>query len=52
MNRTPLPYGETVLTSRRGTTGHQTNPWAMIDDGGADEVNGAVWSCALAWSGS
>ncbi|KJK38885.1 alpha-galactosidase [Streptomyces variegatus] len=52
LNRTPLPYGETVLTSRRGTTGHQANPWAMIDDGGADEVHGSVWSCALAWSGS
>ncbi|MDX3114692.1 alpha-galactosidase [Streptomyces scabiei] len=52
LNRTPLPYGETVLTSRRGTTGHQTNPWAMIDDGGSDEDHGAVWSCVLAWSGT
>ncbi|MER5430207.1 alpha-galactosidase [Streptomyces sp. NPDC002588] len=52
LNRTPLPYGELLLTSRRGTTGHQANPWAMIDDGRTSEDHGAVWSCALAWSGS
>ena len=52
LNRTPLPYGELVLTSRRGTTGHQANPWAMVDDGRTGEDHGAVWSCALAWSGS
>ncbi|WNM33185.1 glycoside hydrolase family 36 N-terminal domain-containing protein [Streptomyces sp. Li-HN-5-11] len=50
--RTPLPYGETVTTSRRGTISHQANPWAVIDDGHATEDDGAVWSCALAWSGS
>ncbi|MFK0110701.1 alpha-galactosidase [Streptomyces sp. NPDC091217] len=52
LNRTSLPYGELLLTSRRGTTGHQANPWAMIDDGRADEEHGAVWSCSLAWSGT
>ncbi|MFJ8107916.1 alpha-galactosidase [Streptomyces sp. NPDC096132] len=52
LHRTALPYGELMLTSRRGTTGHQANPWAMIDDGRTDEEHGAVWSCALAWSGS
>ncbi|MET9084856.1 alpha-galactosidase [Streptomyces sp. NPDC004237] len=51
LTRTPLPYGETVTTSRRGITGHQANPWAMIDDGSATEEHGPVWSCALAWSG-
>jgi alpha-galactosidase len=43
---TPVPYGETVFTSRRGTSSHQANPWLMVTDG--DEV----WSGALAWSGS
>ncbi|MBP2708445.1 alpha-galactosidase [Microbispora sp. RL4-1S] len=51
-HRTELPYGETLLTSRRGVTSHQANPWAMIDDGSAGEEHGAVYSCALAWSGS
>ncbi len=52
LHRTGLPYGETVLTSRRGVTGHQANPWAMIDDGTATEEHGAVYGAALAWSGS
>ncbi|MFC8435448.1 glycoside hydrolase family 36 N-terminal domain-containing protein [Streptomyces sp. NPDC057253] len=52
LNRTPLSCGETVFISRRGTTGHQANPWAMIDDGRAGEDHGAVWCCALAWSGT
>lgn len=52
LHRGDLPYGETVLTSRRGITSHQANPWVMIDDGTAGEEHGAVYSCALAWSGS
>ncbi|MFG1711085.1 alpha-galactosidase [Nonomuraea sp. M3C6] len=52
LRREPLPYGETVLTSRRGTTGHQANPWLMLDAGAATEEHGEVWSAALAWSGS
>jgi alpha-galactosidase len=50
--RGDLPYGETVMTSRRGITSHQANPWVMIDDGAATEDHGAVYGCALAWSGS
>ncbi|MBG0818866.1 alpha-galactosidase [Planomonospora sp. ID82291] len=52
LRREALPYGETVLTSRRGTTGHQANPWVMLDGGQATEEHGEVWSAALAWSGS
>ena len=52
LSRTGLAYGETVLTSRRGVTGHQSNPWAMLDDGTATEDHGAVHSATLAWSGS
>ncbi|MFD0070591.1 glycoside hydrolase family 36 N-terminal domain-containing protein, partial [Streptomyces sp. NPDC127574] len=37
LRREPAPYGETVLTSRRGITSHHANPWAMLDDGKADE---------------
>ncbi|MCJ1676148.1 alpha-galactosidase [Streptomyces sp. APSN-46.1] len=52
LRRTPLPYAELVLTSRRGVTGHDTNPWVMLDAGDATEDTGEVWSSALAWSGS
>ncbi len=52
LHRGELAYGETVLTSRRGVTSHQANPWVMIDDGTATEEHGEVYSCALAWSGS
>src|SRR3954454_18190694 len=50
--REPLPVGETTLTSRRGVSSHQVNPWVMLDDGTATETSGEVWSTALAWSGS
>jgi alpha-galactosidase len=52
LTRTPLPPGETTVTSRRGTTRHQANPWLMVDPGDATEEHGEVWSTALAWSGS
>jgi alpha-galactosidase len=45
--------GETVLESKRGSTGHQNNPWFAIERGaGQDEDSGEVWFGALAWSGS
>jgi alpha-galactosidase len=45
--------GETVLESKRGSTGHQNNPWFAIGRGkSADEENGDIWFGALAWSGS
>jgi alpha-galactosidase len=52
LRRDLLPFGETVLTSRRGVTSHHANPWVMLDDGTAGEEHGRVWSTALAWSGS
>ena len=45
--------GQRVLESRRGSTGHQNNPWFAIERGaGTDEDSGDVWFGALAWSGS
>lgn len=44
--------GERVLESRRGSTGHQANPWFAIQAGEASEDHGEVWFGALAWSGS
>jgi alpha-galactosidase len=52
LRRTPMPVAETVFTSRRGLTSHHANPWLAVDDGTAEEERGAVWSTALAWSGS
>jgi alpha-galactosidase len=52
LRRGEIARGETVLTSRRGVTGHHANPSVMIDAGDAGEEQGEVWSAALAWSGS
>ncbi|MCC3761477.1 alpha-galactosidase [Glycomyces sp. TRM65418] len=52
LTRTALPFGETLIGSRRGMTGHQANPWAALDDGTASESHGRVWSAVLAWSGT
>jgi alpha-galactosidase len=47
-----LHPGERVLESRRGTTGHQANPWFALQAGEASEQQGEVWFGALAWSGN
>jgi alpha-galactosidase len=52
LRRDAVAWGETVLTSRRGITGHNANPWVMLDAGDADEDRGQVWTAALAWSGT
>jgi alpha-galactosidase len=45
--------GKIMLESRRGSTGHQNNPWFAIERGAAHSENaGEVWFGALAWSGS
>ncbi|MEU5595821.1 alpha-galactosidase [Streptomyces sp. NPDC020298] len=47
----PLTYGDKVIGSRRGHTGHQHLPWVALDTG-AGEEHGEVYGCALGWSGS
>jgi len=45
--------GKTILESRRGSTGDESNPWFAIARGNhPDEDNGDVWFGALGWSGS
>jgi alpha-galactosidase len=44
--------GARVIESRRGSTGHQANPWFAIQAGESNEDQGDVWFGALAWSGS
>jgi alpha-galactosidase len=53
LQKQAIRAGETVLQSRRGSTGHQNNPWFAIERGEhPDEESGDVWFGALAWSGS
>ncbi|HSZ17406.1 MAG TPA: alpha-galactosidase [Terracidiphilus sp.] len=52
LNQEPLLPGARVIESRRGSTGHQANPWFAIQAGKPDEDHGEVWFGALAWSGS
>jgi alpha-galactosidase len=52
LNQEQLRPGERIIESRRGTTGHQSNPWFAIQAGKPSENSGEVWFGALAWSGS
>jgi len=52
LTQEPVQPGERVIESRRGTTGHQANPWFAIQAGDPSEDHGEVWFGALAWSGS
>jgi len=45
-----LDPGARVIESRRGSTGHQANPWFAIQAGSHDENHGEVWFGALAWA--
>jgi alpha-galactosidase len=52
LTQEPVHPGARIIESRRGSTGHQANPWFAIQAGEASEDNGEVWFGALAWSGS
>ncbi len=61
LNQEPIHAGARVIESRRGSTGHQANPWFAISrtssqmvlaPGLSEEEYGEVWFGALAWSGS
>lgn len=49
----PIHEDRIELESRRGSTGHQNNPWFAIERGvQTDQDRGDVWFGALGWSGS
>jgi alpha-galactosidase len=52
LNQETVHPGARVIESRRGSTGHQANPWFALQSGEANEDQGEVWFGALAWSGS
>jgi alpha-galactosidase len=52
LNQETVHPGARVIESRRGSTGHQANPWFAIQAGEPNEEQGEVWFGALGWSGS
>ena len=53
LHTAPLQPGGQVIESRRGSTGHQANPWFSIGrEGRTTETAGPVWFGELGWSGS
>ena len=52
LTQEPMHPGARVIESRRGSTGHQANPWFAIQAGESNEDHGDVWFGALGWSGS
>ena len=52
LNTEAIHQGQRVLESRRGSTGHQLNPWFAIGAEDGSEEHGDTWFGALAWSGS
>ncbi|HEV7443002.1 MAG TPA: alpha-galactosidase [Steroidobacteraceae bacterium] len=52
LDHRPVLASQTVLESRRGSTGQQNNPWFALAPAGTSEDTGPVWFGALAWSGS
>src|SRR5882724_854644 len=52
LDHRPVLASQTVLESRRGSTGQQNNPWFALAPAGTSEDAGPVWFGALAWSGS
>jgi alpha-galactosidase len=52
LDHRPVLPSQTILESRRGSTGEQNNPWFALTPAGTSEDTGPVWFGALAWSGS
>jgi len=52
LDHRPVLPSQTVLESRRGSTGQQNNPWFALTHTDTSEDAGPVWFGALAWSGS
>ncbi len=50
--RTPAGEGEYRISSARGASGHEENPFLALCDRNADEFSGRVWALSLIYSGS
>ena len=50
--RRPAGEGEYRISSARGASGHEENPFLALCDRNADEFSGRVWAASLVYSGS
>ena len=50
--RLPAGQGEFRISSARGASGHEENPFLALCEKNADEFSGQVWSVSLVYSGS
>ena len=50
--RTPSGEGEYRISSARGASGHEENPFLALCERNADEFSGRVWAVSLVYSGS
>ena len=50
--RTPAGEGEYRISSARGASGHEENPFLALCDRNTDEFSGRVWAASLVYSGS
>ena len=50
--RVPAGEGEYRISSARGASGHEENPFLALCERNADEFSGCVWAASLVYSGS
>ena len=50
--RTPAGEGEYRISSARGASGHEENPFLALCDRNTDEFSGRVWAVSIVYSGS
>ena len=50
--RTPVGPGDFRISSARGASGHEENPFLALCERNTDEFRGSVWSASLVYSGS
>ena len=52
MIRTPVCEGDFRISSARGASGHEENPFLALCERNTDEFTGSVWGISLVYSGS
>ncbi len=52
VKRIPAGEGEFRISSARGASGHEENPFLAVCEHNADEFTGSVWAVSLVYSGS
>ena len=50
--RVPVREGDFRISSARGASGHEENPFLALCERNADEFSGSVWSASFVYSGS